>query len=94
MKINFYFILLSGVVGQYPYKYPCSISCIGGQIVFGVRPSVQNRKPLKTNDLRKAFGRGAEKKCVQKWCFSFTEVSFLRKFAGQTTKNSLFFLRF
>jgi len=34
MKTNFCFILLDGEVGQYPYKYPYSISCIGGRDVF------------------------------------------------------------
>lgn len=94
MKINFYFILLNGGVGQYPYKYLFGVSCIGGRIGFGMRPCVQSCKLLKINNLRKTIGREAKKKSAPKWLFCFTKLSVFRKFAAQMTKNSLFFLSF
>lgn len=94
MKINFYFILRDAGIGQYLYKYLFGVSCIGGRIGFGMRPSVQSCKLLKTNNLRKTIGREAKKKIVPKRLFCFTELSVFRKFAAQMTKNSLFFLSF
>jgi len=91
MKINFYFILLNGGVGQYPYKYLFGVSCIGGRIGFGMRHPVKSCKLLKTNNLRKAIGRGGKKKIVPKRLFCFTKLSVFREFAAKMTKNSLFF---
>jgi hypothetical protein len=94
MKINFYFILRDGGIGQYLYKYPYSVSCIGGQNDFGTRHPVQSCKLLKTKDLWKSFGRGIKKKIVPKRLFCFTKLSVFWEFAAKMTGNSLFFLCF
>lgn len=94
MIINFYFIFLDGGIGQYPYKYLFGVSCIGGQNDFGMCHPVQSRKLLKTKDLWKSIGREGKKKIVPKRLFCFTKLSVFRQFAGQMTKNSLFFLSF
>jgi len=91
MKINFYFILLNGGVGQYPYKYLFGVSCIGGRNDFGMRHPVQSCKLLKKKDLWKSFGRGSKKKIVPKRLFCFTKLSVFREFAAKMTENSLFF---
>ena len=83
MIINFYFILRDGGICQYPYKYPYSVSCIGGQNDFGIRHPVQSCKLLKTKDLWKSFGRGGKKKIVPKRLFCFTKLSVFREFAAK-----------
>ena len=99
MKINFYFILSNFGHSQYPYKYPYRKSSIGGlKRVLAVAEWPTELKPLIANGLHWAFTRSSnfknEEFCGQKWLFCFTKLSVFRQFAGQMTKNSLFFLSF